>query len=183
MSNPSGWWQIALRTLVTAGLLAVVVVAGQIPFGQSTGEATLRLALRTVNTRLEVCRERTAEELEALPFHMRQPTACEGISPTYRVNAKLDGREVLSAQADPGGARGDRPLIVDQEVKVPPGVRRLEVSMTPIEAAGLSQPAKQAFAEIPRYYLDREVTLTEDRITLVLLDQEDGQLKIYQPTS
>ncbi len=179
--SSSSWLSTAARVLVTASLLAAVVLAGQIPFGRSIGEATLRLSLRTVNTRLEVCRDRSPEELEALPFHMRQPTVCEGISPTYQVRATLDGYEVITVQADPGGVRGDRPLIVDQEVTIDPGVKRLEVSMTPIEPPGMAQTAQSAFARIPRYFLDREVTLAKDRITLVLLDQEDGELKVYQP--
>ncbi len=174
----------ALRAGVTAVLLAGVVVAGQIPFGKPSDKAVARLALRTVHTRLEVCRDRTAEELATLPTHMRQPRVCEGISPTYRLVLEVDGREVLTAEADAGGARGDRPLIVDEEVEVDPGYRQLRVSMAPVQTnAALDEASSAAWAEIPRYGLEQSVELTAGHITLVVLDQDANRLKIYSPSA
>ena len=183
MSSPSARWYVwPLRVLVTAAMLAIVVLAGQVPFGRASGEAVVRLALRSVNTQLEVCRERSEEELAALPVHMRRATVCEGVSPTYRLTLRVDGEHVLEAAADAGGVRGDRPLIVDQEVRTEPGRRRLQVEMVPLELPGLDAVSLEAWTDLPRYHLDQTVDLVADRITLVLLDQEDGQLKVYEPT-
>ena len=163
----------------TAALLGVVVVAGQIPLGRPSDNAVLRLSLRTVRTRVEVCRDRTEQELADLPAHMRQPEVCESFSPTYRLTVTADGEEIVDLTADAGGLRGDRPLIVSHELPVPPGRTRLEVSMLPIAVDDLDEDAEQAFAGIPRYRLEQTVEMIPDRITLVLLDEEKGELVVY----
>ena len=58
---------IAARVAMTAALLGIMIVLGQIPWGESGNEAVLRLALRTVKGKIEICSDLTDEDLANLP--------------------------------------------------------------------------------------------------------------------
>ncbi len=160
------------RAAFTAVLFGAVAVLGQIPFGETPREAYLRLALRTTGAQVEVCRDRTAEELEALPAHMRQPRACDRHAIPYRLQVRLGGETVLDEVLSPRGARSDRPLVFDRQVAVEPGSARLAVSFVPDESAGDGAGAElaAALAQAGRHELDQTVQLEAGRITLVRLD-------------
>lgn len=170
--------QLAIAAF-TAILLSAVVLLGQIPYGAAGGEAVLRLALRAAHGKAEICRERSAEELEALPQHMRQPRLCEEVAPPYRLSVQVDGKDVLDEKIAPGGFRGDRPLVVDRQVEVAPGTVRLEIDFAPATDLRLDEALAQSGLELPSYTLDRETELVSDRITLVTLDDATGTLEIH----
>jgi len=178
----SGVWvrQIAIAVF-TAALLAAVVVLGQIPLGKAGGDAILRLALRATHGKAEVCRDRTAKELEAMPQHMRLARQCDEVAPPYRLEVKLDDATVLDELIAPGGMRGDRPLIVDRQVPVPRGRVRLDVRFAPKTDVRLDEALARAGLELPSYALSEEVDFAADRITLVMLDDASGRLEIYEP--
>ena len=169
--------------LVRAGLsllvFAGVVVLGQVPLGEPHDEAFLRLALRTTDASVEICRDRTPAELEALPAHMRQPRLCERHTLPYRLRVEVDGEAVLDRVLEPGGARSDRPLVFDERVALAPGPARLAVSFAPAgtaEAAG--EPLAAAYAAAPRHELLRSISPRAGRIVLVRLDGDGGSLVI-----
>ena len=173
--SPFETWARRLATAVfSLALVALVAAAGQIPFGQPTGEAVVRLSLRTTAGRTEVCREPTAEELEQLPIHMRRDEICDTFVATYRLLARLDGEERVDVLVAPGGLKGDRPLIVDRHFRSAPGSALLEVIFEPVASEGTELPAA-----LPRYELDRRVRLEADRVTLVRLAEEPARLEIY----
>lgn len=176
---PTRLGRMALVAAFTLALLVGIALLGQIPFGRPTGEAIVRLALRTVQNRVEVCRDRPAAELEALPIHMRQPRVCDLYSPTFRLSVAVNGEAIHSEEVDPGGLRGDRPLIVDRQLTVEPGVASLEVSFEAVVEEGLAPEVVAAFSDLESYRLAETVTLEENRITLVLLNDETGQLQFY----
>lgn len=157
----------ALAAAFTLALLAIVAVLGQVPLGQPSGKAVLRVSLRTVHGNAEICRELSEAELEALPQHMRQPRVCDEIAPPYRLLVSVDGRQLLDEEVSPGGLRGDRPLIVDRQITVEPGTVRLRVSFAP----ALDEPTRLALADaamdLASYDLDSEVELVAERIALV----------------
>jgi hypothetical protein len=140
------------------------------PLGAAPDTAAVRLALRTALAHVEVCRDRTAEELAALPAHMRQPRVCEDRRPDYRLELRADGERVLARRVAPPGVHRDRPLTVDELVPIAPGKRRVEVlfapDATPHAAAGPGAAVRQP----PSWHLDCSAELTRGRILLVLLD-------------
>jgi len=168
-----------LRGLFTLALLAVIALAGQIPWGSPSEDAALRLALRTVDGKVRTCRDRTAEELAALPQHMRTPTLCEDRSVDYQLRVTLDGAEVLDLSASPGGLRRDRPIIVDRQVAVAAGPQQLSVRFIPVhDPDSDTEPA--ASEALPAYAIDRMVDFAPGRIVLVTLDDADHSLEIVQ---
>lgn len=167
---------VAGFTLLT---LVVVAALGQIPLGSPSGTSIVRLALRTVQNRVEVCRDRSQAELESLPVHMRQPRVCDLHSPTFQLLVSVDGEAIHAESVDPGGLRGDRPLIVDRQLAMEAGTVELEVTFQPLIDAGLAPEVAAAFSDLADYRLAETVELEQDRITLVLLNDETGRLELY----
>lgn len=167
-----------LAGALTLLVMASVVALGQIPWGSPTGSAVLRLALRTTRGQVEVCRQRTAEELEALPVHMRQPEVCERHPVPYHLIVALDGRTLIEETVGSGGLRGDRAHSVDREVDAPPGRARLEVRFSPVLESGAAAQVRGAFGELSDYRLERRVSLRADRVTLVFLDEDVDRLVV-----
>ena len=159
-------------------LLAVVAWLGQIPFGQSSPLAGLRLSLRTVQGQIEICRDRSESELAALPQHMRTPTLCVDHTPHYRLDVSIDGQSVVDQDVAPGGWRGDRPLIVDHRLTLKPGPAALAIRFTPVADASLASDQQEALARLPHYELTRQVEFVAGRVTLVTLDDTGGNLTL-----
>ncbi len=156
----------------TALLFVAIAALGQIPFGEVPKQAYLRLALRTTEAQIEICRDRTPEELEALPAHMRQPRACDRHAIPHRLHVSLDGETVLDQILEPRGARSDRPLVFDHQIAVEPGAATLAVSFAPAASAadGASVELAEALARAERHELEQPVQLEAGRIILVRLD-------------
>ncbi len=172
------------RGIFSLALLTVVAALGQIPYGRPTGEAVLRLALRTTATRLEICRQPAEAELAALPVHMRRTEICDWVAPSYRLRVAIDGRGVLDRLVEAGGMKADRPRTVDAQMTWPPGTVRLVVRYEPdlgsTESGDRPESTPEAAPDppLPVYRLDETVELQADRITLVQLDDRRG-LEVY----
>ncbi|MCP4203566.1 MAG: hypothetical protein GY769_16730 [bacterium] len=183
MRSPGGSTASWLRHLIivafTGVILAAVVVLGQVPLGRGSGQARLRLALRTVLSNAEICTDRTSAELEALPQHMRQARVCEEVAPPYRLQVEIDGVEVVDERVEPGGLRGDRPLIVDRQIELPPGPEDMVVRFSPVVDVLLEESLTRASVTLPSYVLEQNVELVADRILLVTLNDATGALEIY----
>lgn len=177
---PRHWGRQLVIAAFTAAVLLAVALLGQVPFGAASGRATLRLALRTAQGKVEICRDLTPSELEALPAHMRQPRVCDETAPPYRLRVALDGVTVLDEEFEPGGMRGDRPLIVDRRIAHTPGSVQLQIEFEPVLDAASGRALADAQTALPGYRLDRRIELSADRITLVLLDEAHGSLEIYR---
>lgn len=158
-------------SLLLAGLVAWLA---RVPMGDGDQHARLRLALYTASGRMEVCRDRTPEELAALAAHMRQPRVCDWLSLPYRLKVTVDGQARIDRLLHSAGLREDRPLITDESLDLSPGTVGLEVSFAPeVEIAGNGPEAeawRSAVEAAPRYELDRTVELELGRITLVRLE-------------
>lgn len=168
-----------VRGLVSLLLMGVVIVLGQVPMGQPTGRAVVRLALRSTQAKSEVCRDRTAEELEALPIHMREPRVCDVYAPAFRLSMTVDGERLIDRLVEPGGLKGDRPLILTEEVSLPPGEVRLAVNWVPDVEEPPPVLFRKALADLPRFELEEDVELVADRVTLIELDDASDTLRIY----
>ncbi len=160
------------RAAFTALLFVIIAALGQIPFGEVPPEAYLRLALRTTKARVEICRDRTPAELEALAAHMRRPRVCDWHAIPHRLHVRLDGETVLDRILEPRGARNDRPLVFDRQIPVEPGSAILAISFAPAESAadGASAELAEALARAERHELEQPVRLEAGRIVLVRLD-------------
>ena len=157
---------LALALAVLAGISALA----HFPLGEASTDAALRVSLRTAHARVEICRERSAEELAALPAHMRQLRICEETAVDYRLEVAVDGRPRVNRRIAHRGLRRTRPLVVEELVLVPPGEHRVEVRFVPVD------PPPGATA-LPRPSFDAAVILRAGRVRLLVLG-EDGVLRL-----
>ena len=143
MSELRRWARVSAGAAFAVAAVAAVALASRLPVGTDPGHAELRLALRTAAARLEVCRERSDEELERLPAHFRVRRECDEIPVDYRLTVAVDGRTLLDRAVSHRGVRRTRPLAVDEALAVQPGRRRVEIAFVPVPPSRLAVAASE----------------------------------------
>ena len=125
-------------TRVMAVLVAVMVTAAiglgsRAPYSPPGSDASvLRLSWRLRGEKNEECRARTAEELVALPAHMRSPEVCEGHLVSYRLTLRIDEAPPVTRTFVPAGAKGDRPIFVMHDQPLAPGEHTIGIEFLPL---------------------------------------------------
>lgn len=153
----------ALGAVLCVGLAAAMVGLSSVPWPvHEETHGLIRLSWRMRGEVVEACRQRSAEELEELPAHMRNPEACEGRATTYRLRVTVDGEERSDELVRPAGARGDRPIYVFRDVPVAPGSHTVVVAFVPVDSAATSAPLE----------LDATVEVEPREIVLITFDPE-----------
>lgn len=76
------------------------------------------------------CRDRTEEELAALPRNMRSAQLCERRRAPVRIEMDVDGHRALTAELRPSGLAGSGPSRVYDRVVLPAGEHRVELRMS-----------------------------------------------------
>lgn len=116
--------------LATAALVLPLVALARAPYTPPGARAAaLRLSWRLAAPAAERCRPRTAEELAALPAHMRSPEVCERDVARYSLVTRVDDEAPDTLALEGGGVKGDRPLFVLEERRLPPGSHRVRVEL------------------------------------------------------
>ncbi len=180
-----------LRVLAATGV--TVLVAGLIAVGSSLpppseppSEGLLRLDWRLRGEEAGGCIRPTAEELAELPPHMRNPDACVGGLPPYRLRLWVDDQLALNETVQAGGVRGDRPLTVYDEVPLTPGLRRIRIEFAPDEGASTgADPSERETPETRdrqiRLAAEGEVQLEAGQVILAVRRQDTGALVLRSP--
>lgn len=169
--------------LASAAVLAVVFTLGtaalsRLPVRFShTETAMLRLSWKINGVTVEACRERTPEEMEALPVHMRNPRACIGGIAPYVLDVTLDGTALPPDTVRARGARSDRPLFVLQDLRVRPGRHDVSVRFWAVIPDGVEAPADG----ILELSWSGSLELAERDVALVTLDGTARALRIQLP--
>jgi ferredoxin len=145
-------------------LLALVALASGWPQGADADHAVLRLGWRLTGQVRERCRDLTAEELAARPVHMRRPRECVSEVLTYDLVATVDGRVVSHKRVKSPGLRADRPLSVEEDLKIVPGEHTVSVTFAPAEPGSGGKTLA----------LEERIRFAPGRV--VLLTHEDGRL-------
>ena len=151
-------WLVAIALSVL--LLALVAAASRWPQGADADHAVLRLGWRLAGQVRERCRDLTAEELAARPVHMRRPRECVGEVLAYDLTAAVDGLLVSHKRVKSPGLRADRPLSVEEDLKIVPGEHTVTVTFAPAEAG--SGGKTLAFEDRIRFAAARVVLITHD---------------------
>jgi hypothetical protein len=182
--------RILARLAGAAAALAIVLggaLASRAQIGQPPSHAELRLALRAASARLEVCRDRTAQELATLPAHLRQLQDCDEQAIDYRLAVQIDDQPGSDRLVSHSGVRHTRPLAIESAMKVTPGRHRVRVAFEPVRPAGFDDAPVDddaaalrlltAFRGLPSPRLDQAIDFAAGRAVLVTLD-EDGALRL-----
>ena len=127
--GPAAW--LAAFTL-TGALLFATGWLSQIRAGSEPATGALRLAWRLPGQSWLDCRPLSPEQIARLPAHMRRTQDCRTVHLHYRLRAWVDGALRVDREVAPLGARGDRPLYVEEDVPVEPGSRRVRIEFEPV---------------------------------------------------
>jgi hypothetical protein len=159
------------------GLAAVVGFLARAPLqGLNADRAALRFTWRLRGEEVVECRRPTEADLADLPVHMRNPDACVGDIPSFVLEVSVGGEPRIARVVHPAGARGDRPLYVFEELRVPPGAHRLEV-----EFAEQREPKAGSERAPVELTLETALELEPRDIALVTLDATGERLAVTLP--
>jgi hypothetical protein len=171
----------AAALAVTAVVMTVLAWASVAPMPvHSSPDAVLRVAWSARPERVERCRERSAEELAALPAHMRQPVACEGAAAEYRLTVTRNGLRFVDRVVRGGGLRHDRRLYVLEEIPMSPGDVTIDVRFDRLGTdAGDASGAAGATVP-PRLSLTEQLSVREREVVLVTYSAERQSLVVVR---
>jgi hypothetical protein len=155
----------ALQVLAATALLTLSIAGlSRAPWTPpGADDAVLRLSWRMVIPAREDCRPRTAAELEGLPVHMRAPEVCTAEVARYTLTTRLGDEAPVTLELARGGLRGDRPLFVLEERRLPPGPHRVSVALKRTSASGETEVVAA---------LDSLLEMRPGAVLLVTLDGE-----------
>lgn len=114
---------------VTLAVTVSTAVLSAWPSWRSFPEETALLRLSFAHSGERTCRERTAEELKALPPNMRQKQICDRNRPPVYVELDVDGATVFAASLQPSGVSGTGPSRVYERFALPAGAHSIAVRM------------------------------------------------------
>jgi hypothetical protein len=159
-----------VRMLATTALLMLTVAAlSRLPHTPPGADnAVLRLSWR-MSVSGAHCRDRTQQELEALPVHMRAPQVCERDAARYILVTRVGEAAADTVDLARGGVKGDRPLFVLRERVLPPGPQRIQVAVHRL--GGLPPSA------LPTG-LDTTLIMVPGRVALITLDADAHRLVV-----
>lgn len=119
---------VEIRRMATGGAmtLAVTLAAAWLsaaPGWQSLGpdQALARISFSHSGDRSASCRDRTAEELAALPANMRRAQVCDRRRPPVSVELDVDGATVLARELPPSGVGGTGPSRIYARIELAAG--------------------------------------------------------------
>jgi len=139
--------------------------------GSDPGAAMIRVAFKHVAAFEHAGPTRSKEEIEKLPRHMR-PTSPERARTGRRVDTVLrvevDGRPLLEKRYVPGGFRHDGPTFGYEELALPAGRHRLEMSLADARAERAPEEARR------RWQLEQEVDIGKGQALLIEFSEEAG---------
>lgn len=141
-------WPLRIKSAV-ATIIAMAAIAGlsAFPYERQVAHSVMRVAIRLPGQVSEVCRDRTAEELAKLPLHMRTPRECERVALDYALSIEVDGQSVLKSTLSARGARGDKPLLFEDDLVIAPGSHKVSVRLNPAQQAEGAVVAADDFSE------------------------------------
>ncbi|HEY7541509.1 MAG TPA: 4Fe-4S binding protein [Methylomirabilota bacterium] len=154
----------AFAAALSACLLALVGAGSRWPQGADSDHAVLRLGWRLAGQVRERCRDLSAEEQATRPVHMRRTRECVSEVLAYDLIATVDGRELTRRRVKSPGLRADRPLSVEEDLKITPGERPVTITFIPAEAGDGGKP------------LTFEARVLFSPARVVLITYENGRL-------
>jgi ferredoxin len=164
-----GWLATSAWAARAAGwsalLLGGLALGSAWPQGADPDHALLRLGWRLAGQVSERCRDLSPEELSRRPVHMRRPRECQTEVLTYDLHAVVDGKVVAARTVRSPGLRADRPLTVEEDLRIAPGEHDVSVRFAP-HAAGTTGKVL-SFERRLRFERGRVVLITYDDDALV----------------
>ncbi len=130
--------RVAAATAIAATLGVALTAVSRVGYALPPSDgSTLVLSFKHPGAVEQRCRDRTPEELQKLPAHMRQKQVCERRRVWVRMRGYVDGVRVVDGRYEPRGLWDDGNSLAIERVPVSPGehVVRVELGDTSDEGA------------------------------------------------
>jgi len=115
------WQHLILGTALSLVLVLATAALSHRPAWQSLPEDHALIRLSFTASGVRNCRDRSAEELAALPRNMRQTQICDRRRAPVYVELDIDGETVFSGELPPSGLSGSGPSRIYQRFELPAG--------------------------------------------------------------
>lgn len=141
--------------LIMGSIISLLVVLGVAwlsanPSWQSLGEDDALIRLSFTQSGVRDCRDRTPEELAALPPNMRGSQICDRRRAPVYVEMDIDGETVFAKDLEPTGLSGTGPSRIYQRFEVPAGTYKLALRLrTDPELEGYASELEQTVTLVP----------------------------------
>jgi hypothetical protein len=126
--------------------------------------ALIKLTFSHAGQRKEPCRERSAEELEEMPRHLRKKRDCPRERSPVEVEMKLDGNVIYGAVVTPSGLSHDLASPIYERIRLPSGEHRLQLSMR-----------DDIHSKDYNYSFDQTVIMRPAQILVIDFDSTNGE--------
>lgn len=174
--------RILASAVGVACTLALLGLASRARYEPSDGSvALLRMSWRVRGDKNEVCRQRTEEELERLPAHMRTPEVCTTESLVYALSVRLDDGTPSVVMIRPAGARADRPLFVLRDVTMTPGAHRVRIEFARAKEHSDDGDDHRDRSHDTVLAIDTVLRFVPGQIDLITVDPETGRFVVRLP--
>lgn len=162
------WRHVALGTLVMLAVGAATAVLSSRPAWQSIPEEAGLVRLSFTHSGGRVCRDRTPEELAALPPNMRSAQVCERRRAPVHVEMDVNGAPVVDAELPPTGLAGSGPSRVYERLVLPAGRHEFALRLR-------DDPAVEGFTHQTR----REVALAPGQNIAIDFNSATGEFFLH----
>lgn len=149
--NGTVWYKrpghLVLGGAATLALVLATAVFSARPVWQSLPENHALLRLSFTHSGVRNCRDRTDEELAALPRNMRSTEICDRRRALVRVELDIDGGPVFAADLRPSGLAGSGPSRAYERFELPAGWHSVALRLR-------DDPAKPGFTHLAKFDFD-----------------------------
>lgn len=115
------WHHLAIGGLISLVVVLATAKLSTWPDWQSVPDDHALIRLSFTQSGVKTCRDRTPEELAALPRNMRQSQICDRRRADIYVEMELNGTPVLAEHVPPTGISGSGPSRVYRGFELPAG--------------------------------------------------------------
>ncbi|MCC6305792.1 MAG: hypothetical protein IT545_11430 [Rhodobacteraceae bacterium] len=173
MTAPAPFWRGRVRHLALGGTLTLALTLATAalsawPGWQSVAEGDGVLRLSFTHSGARACRDRTPEELAALPRNMRTAQLCERARSPVRVELDIDGRSAFAADVNPSGLADSGPSRVYRRFELPAGSHVVRLRMQ-------DDPAAPDFTQTAAFAID----LAPGQSVAIDFDATTGRFFLY----
>ena len=130
--------KILFPAIFSIFILLLLSLGSAIPYSITNENSLLRLAIRLPGKTVDTCRDLTPEEINKIPMHMRKKQECTKITIPYEATLTMDNQVLFSKTLESRGMRSDKPILIEQNIEVTPGLHKIKMSLVPKSASDIS---------------------------------------------
>ena len=160
-NEPKIWWRLAAAGMVFAVATALVFASRVTWSGSPSSSPQLVVSFKHAGEIKLAERQRSAEELEALPVHMRNATVTSRERAPVSLRVTANDEQIMNKTFEPGGIMSDGHSIAIEHFDLTPGIYHVVV-----EIEDRSEPS-----ETWHYRSEQTIELKENQRCVVLFDK------------